>query len=147
MKTTLREKLKSGLALSGFTVLVYAAIPGIFGERTVSAQQDMMLARRLDQVEQRFFSLESRLSRLESDTRRPAVVPPILSNNDTEVQLLRTELDGFRVRLGETECGLLRLDERTLTSQARLARKKSSSSGTENCRLNRDVPVYLSARP
>lgn len=122
----------AALALSVYNTLFMASHPA-------SAQNDMFLSRRIDQVEQRFYSLESRLNRLESV--RPAVSSPTIADtNNIELQFLRTQLDGLRTRVGELECGVLRLDERTTVP----ARRMKSS---EPCRRDPAAVVQLSARP
>ena len=149
MKRFNGERVKTVLAVVGAAVVVYFGFVGLFGERAVSAQSgDPFLSRRVDQLEQRFYQLESKIDRVEQESRRPAVASPsITGGNDTEIRLLRSELDGMRLRLGEAECGLLKVDERTLTPAARAARKKALVGGTENCRVNAAAAVELSARP
>jgi hypothetical protein len=140
------EKVKMILAVVGFGAIVYFAIVGIFGEKSVSAQTDTLLSRRIDQIEQRFYALESRMSRVEQDGRRPAVTSPtIIDNNAVEIQYLRTQIESLRARLGEVECGLLKVDERTLTAAARAARPRSGNP--EPCRRDPTTPVQLSVRP
>src|SRR5207253_388971 len=99
---------------------------------TVSAQQDLFVARRIDQIEQRLNTLASRVNRFESDSRMSSITPRPANNNETELRLLQSQVDGFRLRLGEVECGLLRVDERTLTVAAKAARKRGAES--EICR-------------
>ena len=148
-----RERVKTFLAIGGAAVVAYWALVGIFGGSsvtTVSAQQtDPFLSRRVDQVEQRIYQLESKIDRVEQEARRPAVTAPTISggNNDADIRFLRAELESVRTRLGEAECGLLRVDERTLTAAAKAARKKAVVGGTENCRLNQGAAIELSARP
>jgi hypothetical protein len=120
---------------------------GIFVGRSVpvaSAQiADAYLSRRVDQVEQRFYQLESRLNRLESESMRSSVsAVPAHSQNDIEMQYLRTQTEGLRSRVGELECGVLRLDERTLPATRRMAKKSA-----EPCRKDPEAVVQLSARP
>ena len=132
-----------GIAVGGYVVLSWfeRAVP------VVLAQSDQFLSRRVDQVEQRFYSLESRLGRLEQQQTRPAVSPPVFTTNETEVRLLRSQVDSLRTRLGEAECALLKLDERTLTPAARQARGRSREPGTDVCRQDPNSPIKLSARP
>ena len=110
-----------------------------------SAQNDAFLSRRVDQVEQRFYMMESRLNRLESQSSRPSVLSPSTGSNDVELQFLRAQVDSFRTRLGELECGVLRLDERTLSLGVRAAHKQSIK--LDPCRLDPTLQVELSARP
>src|SRR6478735_7235662 len=90
---------------------------------TVHAQQqDAMLDRRISQIEQRFYYLETRINRLESDTRFSSGSPASsaasqmqISQMQTELETMRTEIESLRSRVGDVECGLLRIDERTLS--------------------------------
>jgi hypothetical protein len=66
---------------------------------------------------------------------------------DPEIGLLRGEVETLQRRLVEVECGLARLDERTLTPAAREARKRAGTSVTDPCRLSADAPLRLSTRP
>ena len=150
MKGWKSERVKMILAFAGAAMLIYVSLTALLGERAVPtayAQQDQFLARRIDQLEQRFISIESRLNRLESDSRRVSLTPSITRTDDTELNFLRLQVDSFRLRIGEVECGLLRLDERTLTPAARTARSKAGASDSDKCRVNFGAPVQLSARP
>ena len=113
---------------------------------SVFAQNDAFLSRRIDQVEQRFYSVESRLNRLESESSRSSILSPQTPNtNDVELQFLRTQVDGMRTRVGELECGVLRIDERTLAPGVRAAHKQSTK--LDPCRQDPSLQVQLSARP
>lgn len=129
----------------GAAVLGYCGFEMLLGERA-SAQNDQYLSRRIDQVEQRFYSIESRLNRIESDQRRPSVAPTLpVINNDTEIQFLRSQVEALRQRLGEVECGLLRVDERTLGRNS--GPRKGAAPASDPCRQDTGSPVKLSVRP
>jgi len=120
----------------------------------VEAQSDIMLERRLSQVEQRFYYIESRLNSLESQLRYPTILPGTSSANQTElgqlrneVDTLRSQIDSLRSRVGELECGVIKLDERTLTAAGRGARQRSAQGNGEPCRTDPQTPIKLSARP
>jgi hypothetical protein len=142
--------VRTVLAVAGLAMLAYSLLAGVFGERatpTASAQSDMYLSRRIDQVEQRFYGIESRLSRLEMP-RPTTVTPPLVSStNETELEFLRSQVNSLRTRLGEAECALLRLDERTLTAAARAARARVGPRDSDKCRQDLTAPIQLSARP
>jgi len=138
------------LALVGFAALVYFSVMFLFGDRivpTAEAQNDRYLESRLNQIEQRFYQLESRLNRIEQDsvTRRLPSSSPPTDNRQQEIVLLQNEVNGLRVRLGEAECGLLKLDERTLPAARRLGSRPGN--GSDKCRQDWSSPVYLTARP
>ncbi len=144
------DRTKTYLAAAFAVVVVYTGLMGLFGGRAVPTAhaQDQFLARRIDQVEQRFFSIESRISRIEQETRAISFAPRLpVTSNDTELQFLRSQIETLRMRIGEAECGLLRVDERTLTPAARQARIKAASASKDKCRSEPQLPVTLSARP
>lgn len=128
--------------------LIYLLLSAFFWSSTPAyAQQDPFLSQRINMIEQRFSTIESRLNRLESDTRYSAMNQQRTPNtNDSEIRLLRTELDGARLRLTEDECGLVKLDERTLTATARAARSRTGVA-PDPCRLDPGTPLRLSSRP
>src|SRR5438270_6464982 len=107
----MRSGLVNFAAIVGLAMLIYSGFVAIFGGRAVpivSAQQDVFMARRIDQMEQRINTIESRINRIESDTRMSSIAPPRSpNNNEPELRLLESQVDGFRLRLGEVECGLL----------------------------------------
>ena len=112
-----------------------------------TAQDTFGLERRINSVEQRLFSIDSRLGRLEQLSALPARTQPDASRaGETELELLRTELELLRRRVAEDECGLLRLDERTLAQPAREARRRGAGGAEEPCRSNAGAPLRLSSR-
>jgi len=148
---TVRQLLIYIFAVVGVGFAMFCVLLTVFGERAVPtafAQQDPFLSRRIDQLENRFYSIESRLNRVEQEaTRSRPSTPSVLSSSDTEIQYLRSQVDSLRLRVGETECALLRLDERALTSAARLAHSKAGQRESDKCRVNTGAPIQLSARP
>src|SRR5437870_4132799 len=106
-----RIKLLYLVAIAALALGVYSAFLGR-SVQPAAAQNDAFLSRRIDQVEQRFYMVESRLNRLESNENRSSVLSsPVPNTSDVELQFLRTSIDGIRTRVGELECGVLRLDE------------------------------------
>src|SRR6185295_969467 len=77
------------------------------------------LDRRISLLEQRFYSIESSISRLQTymATQRPTVSQP--STNDRDIMLMREELQRLTLRMTEIECGLIKLDERTTPAARR----------------------------
>ena len=138
---------KNIAVLVGLATLIYNGVSGIFGPTgapTVHAQTDQFLSRRVDVLEQRLYSIESRIDRL-SVASRPSMVPTLPSTTPGDIDLLRTTVEGMRLRLGEVECGLLKLDERTLPATQRRAGRTGSTS--DRCRENYGTSITLSARP
>jgi hypothetical protein len=101
---------------------------------------------RLNQLEQRIYSIESSIRGLEQQSRLSGVTAG-RSARDPEIGLLRTEVEALRLRLAEVECGLAKVDERTLTAAAREARRKSVGGAGDPCRLDADAPLRLPSRP
>src|ERR1044071_788270 len=97
-----------GLKLSAFAL--FLTIAALIGSswidwrkadllQPVSAQTDVMLERRLSQVEQRFYYIESRLNQIENQSRYPGIVPGASSTNPIQLGQLRTELDTLRTQI------------------------------------------------
>jgi hypothetical protein len=150
LKLSLFALFLTGASLAGWRWLT---LTGSDLTPTVYAQQDILLERRISQVEQRFYYIESRLNQLETESRFPGAVPRTSTRNDTELgmlrtymETLRTELETLRGRVGEIECGVIKLDERTLTPSARQLRRQTAPDSGEPCRANPGSPVRLSAR-
>jgi len=115
------------------------------------SQDIAYLDRRINMLEQRFYSIESRMSRLEQQmsivgriTPTPAPSQP---TRDPEIDLLRSESELLKVRVRELECGILRLDERTLPESAKETRRRAPAQPKDPCRVNPETPVKLSVRP
>ena len=108
-----------------------------------STQDPGSLDRRLSLLEQRFYSLESSISRLQQyvATQRPSVSQP--STSDRELSLMREELQRLTLRMAEIDCGLIKLDERTTPA----ARRDPTAKSNDPCRLNPDQAVRLSTHP
>ena len=113
------------------------------GSSATVPQDVSSLDRRLSLLEQRFYSIESSISRLQTyvASQRPPVSQPITSDRD--VILMREEIQRLTLRVTELECGLSKLDERTTPASRRNAAGKSD----DPCRQNVDTPVRLSSRP
>lgn len=125
----------------------YAGRPaGGTGEAAAPAPQDLIrVESRLGQLEQRFYAVESSIRGLEQQSRVSSAAPRP-GARDPEVGLLRMEVESLRRRLAEVECGLSRVDERTLTPEAREARRKSGAAA-DPCRLDADAAPRPPARP
>ena len=107
------------------------------------AQDLMSLDRRISTLEQRIFMLESSISQLQLRAQSmPQHQPSVTAARDPEVERLRLDLSLLQSRLGEVECGLLKLDERTLPAAARAQQAKP----TDPCRAQPNTPVRLSSR-
>jgi len=106
-------------------------------------QQDVIrLETRLNQLEQRLYSIDSNVRNLEQQLRLAGSTGRGAAPEDTA--RLRLELQALQQRLAEHECALAKLDERTLSAAMRAARRKSGPGANDPCRLNVDTPVQLS---
>ncbi|HYG12031.1 MAG TPA: hypothetical protein VD835_18935 [Pyrinomonadaceae bacterium] len=129
-------------------VAAYTGKPALItGEAATVPPQDVArIESRISLLEQRFYSIETSIRGLEQQSRLSSIAPG-RTERDPEVGLLRAEVEALRQRLAEIECGLVRVDERTLTAAAKEARRKSGGSPGDPCRLNADAPLRLPARP
>ena len=140
------------LLLVSLLVLAAAAYTGKSatrnGEATPLPTQDVTrIESRLSQLEQRLYSIEVSIRGLEQQSRLSGSTTGRATERDPEVGLLRAEVVALRQRLAEMECGLARVDERTLTPAAKEARRKSARGASDPCRLNADAPLRLPTRP
>ena len=138
------------LAVLVLVAVAAAAYAGKSLMRTVEAaapaQDITRIDSRLSQLEQRFYLIEMSIRRFEQQARLPGATTG-RNAQDPEVGLLRAEVETLRLRLTEVECGLARVDERTLTPAMKEARRKSTGGSGDPCRLNAEAPLRLSARP
>jgi hypothetical protein len=117
------------------------------GEAASAPTQDVTrLDSRLRLLEQRFYTMETSIRSLEQQSRLSGITTG-RNVRDPEVGLLRTEVETLRRRLAELECGLAKVDERTLSATAKEARRKSAGGTADPCRLNADAPLRLPDRP
>jgi hypothetical protein len=136
-------------ALLVIPLLAVAAMAGVYKSRTnpmanVPGPQDLIgLDRRISLMEQRFYAVEARLNRIEQQVSYSRTPAP--SRETVETESMRGQLQLIERRLAEIECGLVKLDERTLTSAPREQRKSTTLS--DPCRLNPGTPLKLSSRP
>jgi hypothetical protein len=109
--------------------------------RASNETQDVLrMENRLTQLEQRLFTIENSMRSLEQQSRTGNVSSRTVSQE--EFNLLRSELQALARRLGDDECGIAKLDERTLSPQRRQARRAANGSD-ESCRQNSDAPLRL----
>ena len=132
-------------ALAAAVAYAGAPVAGT-GEAAAPPQNVTRIESRLNQLEQRIYSIESSIRGLEQQSRLSGVTAG-RSARDPEIGLLRTEVEALRLRLAEVECGLAKVDERTLTAAAREARRKSVGGAGDPCRLDADAPLRLPSRP
>src|SRR5205809_2524242 len=127
-----------GMAVGGLRARTSSAYP------SEPAQDAVYLDRRISTLEMRLSTIESSLRMLEQQAMSSQRMTQAQPNRDPETSLLRSEVELLKGRLRELECGLVHLDERTLSVTAREARKRTSVQPSDPCRLNPEAPVQLS---
>ena len=100
----------------------------------VQSQELRTLESRVQMLEQRLYSIESTLNRLQTAPLRSS------TTNDAEISLMRNAIQNLTNRVADTECGLLKLDQRT-------APVRTATKPNDPCRLNPTQPVQLQSRP
>jgi hypothetical protein len=111
----------------------------------MAAQDAMGLDRRISSLEQRLYSIESNINQLQQriiSSQRSTSTP---YTRDPEVDRLRLELETLQQRIREVECGVVKLDERTLPANARESRRPATKS-VDPCRQQPETPVQLTSR-
>ena len=134
--------------------LLFAVLGMVIGnhrERTSAyagegGQDAVYLDRRISTLEMRLTTIESSLRSLEQQAMASQRISPAQPTRDPEVSMLLSEVELLKGRLRVLECGLVHLDERTLSVTAREALKRSSGPSTDPCRLNPETPLQLSPR-
>jgi hypothetical protein len=146
--------IKMKIIRTALWMLAFCAIAatGATAYRTSSASesgaQDVMgLDRRISALEQRFYSIESSLSRLQQQALTSGRGSSSPALRDPDIDRLRGEVDLLNARVRELECGLAHLDERTLSAAAKEARRRAGAQSKDPCRLDAETPVRLSSRP
>jgi hypothetical protein len=103
-------------------------------------QQDVIrLESRLTQLEQRLYAIETSVRTLEQQSRLGSMSSRAISPED--LLRLQSDIQTLQRRIIDDECGLAKLDERTLTTAMRDARRKSGIS--DPCRNNYESPLRL----
>jgi hypothetical protein len=124
------------IAVLGAGIWVTASV------RSADAVQDVSsLDRRISMLEQRFFTLDSSMNRLQQLVAAQRSTPPVSDSRNREINQIAEEIQRLQLRLVEIQCGVLRLDERTAT------RRSGEARSTDPCRANPDAPLRFSSRP
>ncbi len=104
-------------------------------------QEVLRLETRINQLEQRLYGIETSLRTLEQRSRLGATSRGG-GVSAQDVALLQSQIQALQLRLAEDECGLARLDERTLSQAMRNARRQSAGRA-DPCRTNVESPLRL----
>lgn len=146
--------IRIGVWILAFCVVVATGVEAYRGKASsepaaVGAQDALGLDRRISSLEQRLYSMESSISRLQQEaigSRTNSSIQPQAGSN-LELDRLRSEIELLNARVRELECGVAHLDERTLSAAAKEARGRAGAQSKDTCRLNPETPVRLSSRP
>jgi outer membrane murein-binding lipoprotein Lpp len=144
--------IRIGVWILVFCAVVATGVEAYRGKNSsepaaVGAQDALGLDRRISSLEQRLYSMESSISRLQQEaigTRSSIQSQP---GNNLELDKLRSEVEMLNARVRELECGVAHLDERTLSAAAKEARGRAGAQSKDPCRLSPETPVRLSSRP
>ena len=132
------------LVLAGvvtFAVLMVFRSSAAAPANAAEPQQDVIrLETRLNQLEQRLYGIETSIRTLEQQSRLAGSRGGGASAQD--LALLQSQIQALQLRLAEDECGLARLDERTLSPAMRNARRQSAAR-PDPCRTNVESPLRL----
>jgi uncharacterized coiled-coil protein SlyX len=129
-----------------FCALVVTAV-GAYRESPSSrpepgGQDALQLDRRISALEQRLYTIESRISGIEQQVIQSRPSTPSGAVRDPLVDQLRSEMSLLRERVRELECEMVKVDERTLSEAA----KKNRAGAKDPCRQNPQSPVRLTTR-
>jgi predicted RNase H-like nuclease (RuvC/YqgF family) len=145
------RSIRIGLWMLAFCAIVATAAEA-YRERPASrpepagAQDVIGLDRRISSLEQRLYTIESAISRLEQQAIVSSRSAQSQTSRDPEIDRLRSEVTILTARVRELECGVAHLDERTLSASAKEARRRAGAQPKDPCRLNAEAPVQLSTR-
>jgi cell division protein FtsB len=145
------QTIRIGLWALVFCAVVATGVEAYRGKKvsepvTVGAQDVMILDRRIGALEQRLYSIESNIGRLQQQAIGSMHSTPSQTGHDPELDRLRSEVELLNARVRELECGVVHLDERTLSATAKEARNRAGAQSKDPCRLNPETPVRLSSR-
>ena len=124
------------------TVVVSMLGRGVSGAET---QDPASLDRRISMLEQRFYTLETSMNRLQQVLASQRSTRSSSSVSDRDVDQLQAEVQRLQLRLNEVECGLAKLDERTATASGN--RRSGEARPADPCRQNPGTPLRLPTRP
>ena len=117
-----------------------AAAPEAAASAPEPQQEVIRLETRINQLEQRLYGIETSIRTLEQQSRLATTRGGGVSAQD--VALLQSQLQALQLRLADYECGLAKLDERTLSPAMRHARRQSAGR-PDPCRANVESPLRL----
>ena len=133
--------LVAGVAALALVVVFRIVVAAGVNTAPVPQQDVMRLETRINQLEQRLYSIDTSIRNLEQQSRLGASA----SRGAQDVEVLRSQIQQLQLRLIEDECALAKLDERTLSPAMRNSRRQSGVR-SDPCRANVDAPLRLPDR-
>ena len=127
-----------GIVLFTIVGLVATGTASLSLNRSNGSQDVRGLENRVNQLEQRLYSIQTSITRLEQTALSQRSLSSRDITNDHELNMLRQEIQKLLIRVDEAECGLVKLDERT---------RRGDRSPTDPCRINPNAPLKLPTRP
>ena len=109
------------------------------------AQDVIRLETRINQLEQRLYTMETSIRSIEQQSRLAGAASRGGGVSTDDFARLIAQLQALQVRVMTDECALAKLDERTLTAVQRDERRKSGAV-TDPCRNNYEAPLRLPER-
>jgi hypothetical protein len=109
------------------------------------AQDVIRLETRINQLEQRLYTMETSIRSIEQQSRLAGAASRGGGVSTDDFARLIAQLQALQVRVMTDECALAKLDERTLTAVQRDERRKSGAV-TDPCRNNYEAPLRLLER-
>lgn len=150
-ETIVKENRKGFMSFQRFQLLAIAILAFLAlinvdrGAAGAETQDPSSLDRRISLLEQRFYSLETSINRLQQYVTSQRSTGSTSDLRDRDADQLRQEVQRLQLRLNEVECGLLKLDERTAPGGGN--RRSGESRPADPCRQNPGTPLRLPSRP
>ena len=129
--------------VAGLVLLTVFRMSRVNSEPT-PAQDVIRLETRINQLEQRLYTMETSIRSIEQQARLAGATSRGNVNPDDFARLV-AQLEALQVRVMEDECSLAKLDERTLSAAQRDARRKSGAA-IDPCRNSFEAPLRLPGR-
>jgi flagellar biosynthesis chaperone FliJ len=127
-------------------VLVLVTVASMSARVDPTPAQDVIrLETRVNQLEQRLYTMEASIRNIEQQARIANTTSRSGGVTANDLSQLIAQLQTLQVRVMEDECALAKLDERTLTPAMRDARRKSGAAA-DPCRANAEAPLRLPER-
>ena len=127
-------------------VLVLVTVANMSARVDPTPAQDVIrLETRINQLEQRLYTMEASIRNIEQQARIANTTSRSGGVTANDLSQLIAQLQTLQVRVIEDECALAKLDERTLTPAMRDARRKSGAAA-DPCRANAEAPLRLPER-